>query len=113
MEWPGPGRTDSHWTGDDCSPRNQSPRVRGLARSPGTRGKIPFLKILPISLVPEVFDQPFQLVELAAPGDQGRLAGLDHDDVVEAERGNQAAVVVGDDDRVCGLVGEHVALDGV
>src|SRR5208282_6065778 len=50
--------------------------------------------------------------ELAAAGDQGRLAGLDHDDVVEAERGDQAAVV-GDDDRVRGLVGEHVALDDV
>src|SRR5208282_4823672 len=77
-------------------------------------GKFVFMrsKILPISLVPEAFDQPFQLVELAAAGDQGRLAGLDDDDVVEAERGDQAAVV-GDDDRVRGLVGEHVALDGV
>src|SRR4028118_1611891 len=47
-------------------------------------------------------DQGLELVELVLPGHQGGAAGLDDDQVVDAQGRDQAAVV-GDDDAAPGL----------
>ena len=56
------------------------------------------IKVRPVTRLYQSFDQGLQLVKLVFPGDQSRLAGMDDDQVVDAQGGDQAAVI-GDDDR--------------
>ena len=60
----------------------------------------------------KIFDQPLELVKLGFASDQGRAGGLDDDEVVDAERGDEIAFV-GDDDRIRRIDDEHGALGGI
>ena len=69
-------------------------------------------EIRPETCRSQSFDQGLELVKLVFAGDQRGLARMDDDQVIDAQGRNDAAVV-GDDDRVPGIAGQDVPLDGV